>query len=474
MLELDDIQGLVLSGYARQPHARYWFVQFGASGAATWLSRLLFRISTSERSERHGERRVNVAFSASGLRALGLPEPSLATFPRPFLDGMSAPERARALGDHGENSAERWDFGGARGLRVDALVLAYASDPDELDEVSDELEDDFERFGFEVHVEDAYLPADGRGHFGFLDARTNPRLRRSFALGRQRRNSFDRAVPAGEFVLGYLNADGQLASGPRAPLRTSARPLPHLIDARRAMDLGRNGTFVAVRKLAQDVPGFWRFAAKTGLALWPDAREHAAERFAERLVGRTREGSPLAAPLLRAPAAAAERERLRALNRFGYRETSAASGGCPLGAHVRRANPRDALGDDPRASLATVRKHRVIRRGRLYGEKIGPAGEPDGGERGLLFMALCADLERQFEFLHEAWLHNPKFAGMTHERDPLLPWEPPPGADPADDTFSLAEAPFRRKVRLERFVRVRGGAYLFMPGLRALSYLAEG
>jgi deferrochelatase/peroxidase EfeB len=119
-----------------------------------------------------------------------------------------------------------------------------------------------------------------------------------------------------------------------------------------------------------------------------------------------------------------------------------------------------------------VQKHRLIRRGRLYGDKLAPAADPDGKARGLLFMALCADLERQFEFVHEAWLQNPKFAGLSHERDPIAPWDP--GAGAALDTFSLAGSPFRQKFELERFVRVRGGAYLFMPSLRALAYLAEG
>ncbi len=437
MLELEDIQGLVLSGYARQPFARYWFLDFAGKAPQSWLSRVLFRISTSERRERRGERRVNVAFSASGLGALGLPDSALATFPRPFLEGMAAPARASALGDHGENAAEHWDFGGARG-RLDALVLAYATEPEELDEESDELEDDFDRFGFEAHVEDAYLPADRRGHFGFLDARSNPRLSRGFV--RRRESSLERSPPPGEFVLGYRNADGHFTPSPRAPRRLSSRALPPLTDARRAVDLGRNGTFVAVRKLAQDVPGFWRFAAERGLELWPEAGEHAAARVAEHLVGRSLDGARL--------------ER------------------CPFGAHVRRANPRDSLGADPRASLALVRKHRLIRRGRLYGDKLGPAAESDGKARGLLFLALCADLERQFEFVHEAWLQNPKFAGLSHERDPIAAWDP--GAGAALDTFSIDGAPFRRTLRLERFVRVRGGAYLFMPSLRALAYLAEG
>jgi deferrochelatase/peroxidase EfeB len=467
MLELRDIQGLVFSGYARERYARYWFVRFGSAGAAAWLGRVLARVTTSERRERTVERRCNVAFSASGLRALGLSEAVLATFPSAFVRGIAAPERSRLLGDEGDSAPALWEFGGTEAGRVDALVLAYASSEAALDEESDALEDGFERFGFEAHVEDAYLAPDFRDHLGFVDARTNPRV--SGSPRRRHKNRFDPSVAAGEFVLGYRNADGHFAASPRAPFRPSSRHLPPPVDARRALDLGRNGTFVVVRKLAQDVPGFWRFAEREGSALWPAAPDDPAEHFAEQLVGRGIDGRSLVNAPGREPGPPRD---WRAENRFGYRELGSLPAACPVGAHVRRANPRDGLDDEPAESLATVRKHRLIRRGRLYGPRFDRAA-PDARERGLLFMALCADLERQFEFVHEAWLNNPKFGGLTHERDPLVgAWAS--SQDVRGDTFSLQGTPFRRQVALERFVRVRGGAYLFMPGLRALSYLAEG
>jgi Dyp-type peroxidase family len=462
MLELDDIQGLLFSGYARQRHARYWLLKLPVVGATGWLSRLLSRVTTSERRERSSDRRVNVALTVSGLEALGLSDAALRTFPQAFLRGMAAPERATLLGDHGENAPEHWQFGGTHAGRVDALLLAYAETADALDELSDELEDDCERFGCTAHVEDAYLADDLRDHFGFLDARTNPRVRGG--PRKRHKNPYDLSVPAGEFVLGYRNASGHFAASPRAPLRPSTRLMPRRTDATRALDLGRNGTFVALRKLALDVPAFWRFAERGGAALWPEAHGDGAERFAETLVGRRRDGTPLATrdALVRAPF------EPRVSNRFGFRGTGD-DGGCPIGAHVRRANPRDSLGDDAAESLASVRSHRLIRRGRLYGPRFDPA-TPAAGERGLLFMALCADLERQFEFVHETWLNHPRFGGLTHERDPIAGAPP---ADAADDTFSIQGAPFRRQLRLERCVRVRGGAYFFMPGLRALAYLAE-
>jgi Dyp-type peroxidase family len=468
MLELDDIQGLVFSGYARERFARYWFVKLPDAGAAAWLSRLLVRVTTSERSARSAERRLNLAFTASGLRAFGLSDAALGSFPAAFVRGMAAPERSRLFGDHGESAPVHWEFGGTEAGRVDALVLAYASTADVLDEESDAIEDGFERFQVEAHVEDAYLSADFRDHLGFLDARTNPRVKGG--PRRRHKNPYDPPVPAGEFVLGHRNAFGHFATSPRVPVRTGTRRLPGLVDAQRAMDLGQNGTFLAVRKLAQDVPGFWRFAERQAHALWPEAPSDGGRAFAERLVGRRLDGRALGSKSGRERPG--EPQDLRMLNRFGYRDHTASAAGCPIGAHIRRANPRDSLGADARESLGSVRKHRLIRRSRLYGPRFeAPATE--SAERGLLFMALCADLERQFEFLYESSLNNPKFGGLTHERDPLA-LARLDELELGGETFSLQGSPFRKQVPLERFVRVRGGAYFFMPGLRALAYLAEG
>ena len=88
-------------------------------------------------------------------------------------------------------------------------------------------------------------------------------------------------------------------------------------------------------------------------------------------------------------------------------------------------------------------------------------------------MALCANLRRQFEFVQETWLNGPKFSGLTHERDPLVGSGPPLASGDGRETFSLQGEGMRRSCSLERFVTMRGGAYLFLPGLRGLSYLAE-
>jgi deferrochelatase/peroxidase EfeB len=466
MPDFDDIQGLVFSGYRREPEACYHLVRFEGGAAGPWLSQLLGRLTSSVYEQRGDGPRLNVAFTARGLAALGLAPEALATFPREFLQGMGHPERSRVLGDRGESAPEHWEFGGPA-TDFDALVLSYATSAEELAAETEALEDDFDRFELEATAERVYWPEDEREHFGFVDARSNPR----FWGGPWRsknsvwfRNRFDPRVPLGEFVLGYRNAYRRIARGPRAPILLGrTRPMPPRTDAGRAVNLGQNGSFLALRKLRQDVAGFRRFTEEEGVRLFPESADQAGARLAAHLVGRWPNGAPLRRGQLHEPEAAE-------LQRFGYRGEEAA--GCPVGAHIRRANPRDALGDSPRESLAHVRAHRLIRRGRLYGPRLAPGVSDDGVERGLMFLAIVADLARQFEFVVQSRLDNPKFGGLFQERDPLAGSATGATGD-EPERFTLSSDPLPVELDVRRFVRVRGGAYLFLPGLRALAYLAE-
>jgi deferrochelatase/peroxidase EfeB len=457
MLDYADIQGLVFSGYAAWPEARYFFVDFAAGNPKAWLSSVIGRVTSARHVEpEHTSTRFQVAFSARGLARLGLTPETLLTFSREFRQGMRHPERARALGDPPTLVGN-----GAIGS-FDALVLSYARTEAELDAEEEEIDGGLEHFELDAWRERVALPADGRDHFGFASVRSNPPLGSRLRL--KRRHRFEASVPPGEFVLGYRNAYGEISRGPRAPLRRSTRALPPLVDAQRSMDFGRNGSYLALRKLAQDVAGFRRFTAEQGAALWPRDPD-AATRLAARLVGRWPNGAPLGANLAREPPLTPE------ANRFGYRD--AVGRACPLGAHIRRANPRDSLDDDADASLRHVNAHRMLRRGRCYGPPLAPGAADDGVARGLMFLAIVADPKRQFEFVHQNWLQHPRFAGLSHERDPLV-GDAGTLAGPEPELFSLDADPFRRTLAIRRFVQPRGGEYLFLPGLRALAYLAEG
>jgi deferrochelatase/peroxidase EfeB len=457
VLEREDIQGLVLSSYPAWPEARYFFVDFATGDPTSWLSSVIGRVTSAKHPEtEHTGTRFQIAFSARGLARLGLAPEAVATFPREFRQGMRHPERARALGDPPGIAGD-----GAIGS-FDALLLSYARTLGELDQEEEEIESGLERFELEASSERVTLPRDGRGHFGFVSVRSNPPIGGRFRL--KRRHRFEASVPPGEFVLGYRNAYGEVARGPRAPLRQSTRELPPLVDARRFVDLGHNGSYLALRKLAQDVAGFRRFTAEQGAALWP-GDPSAPARFSARLVGRWPNGAPLSAHPHREPPLTAD------ANRFGYRD--AAGRACPLGAHIRRANPRDSLDEDADASLRHVNAHRMLRRGRCYGPPLSPEAPDDGVPRGLMFLAIVADLKRQFEFVHQNWLQHPRFAGLSRERDPIAGGPTPlEGAEP--ELFSVDADPFRRTLAIQRFVQPLGGEYLFLPGLRGLGYLAGG
>ncbi len=427
-MDLSDIQGLVFYGYGKQPLARYYLLTFGAgSDAHGWLSRLIQSVSSAARGERRETTRLNVALSASGLAKLGLQGDALLTFPREFMQGMGHPERSIVLGDFGDSAPEHWQYGN-EARPIDALLMLFCRSERERDARHAELVAELERYGIESRVQDAYRPADGREHFGFADGLTNPIVRRGPV--KRQKNRFDPPIKAGELLLGYRNGYGRLAHGPRAPVKRSTRELPPLCDGGRTVDLGHNGTYLVLRKLEQDVERFWGFAAEQAQQLGSHDTERWTQLFAARLVGRWPNGTPLALEPL-------ESRPTDELHRFGYQGDPRGLE-CPLGAHVRRANPRDALGEDAAISLERVGRHRIMRRGRLYLEKEGGVVK-----KGIVFMALGANLRRQFEFVQQSWLNGPK---------PLR----------------------ERCVGLPNFVRVRGGGYFFLPSLRALSYLAEG
>jgi len=176
------------------------------------------------------------------------------------------------------------------------------------------------------------------------------------------------------------------------------------------------------------------------------------------MVGRWPSGAPLVkAPDQDIPALADD-------NDFAYHDDPLGLA-CPIGAHIRRANPRDSLASGPAASLDTSDLHRLLRRGRSY----GPAGDGGGNGTGLYFICLAGNLARQFEFVQHTWLNSPTFNGLYDDADPLISSHHPAGA-----TFTVPARPVRHRYRdLPQFVRTRGGAYFFLPGVSAVRYLAQ-
>ncbi len=452
-LELTDVQGLVTWGYRDLRAARLVLLQIGdpARGGA-WLGQLLGRVTDAGANPTGTA--VNVAFTAPGLARLGLAADTLALFSDQFRTGMTTPHRQRLLGDLDDSAPERWAWGSPAAAGVDVLLLLYAAGEAALGELADRESAVWASFGLTEVLSLPTVDLGGREHFGFHDGISQPLLE-----GLPKRGRPDDTISAGEFVLGYPNEYGTYTDRPLLRPETEAsRVLPVDAAGSGLRDLGRNGTYLVLRQLAQDVPGFWESVDRAAGGRDGDHDREAGVRLAAKMIGRWPGGAPLVvAPTADDPAAADE-------NDFRYAVADPSGLRCPIGAHVRRANPRDSLDPSPGtdASVAVGKRHRIIRRGRSY-------GSPDGrGERGLLFMCVCASIARQFEFIQSSWLNSPKFAGLFDDADPLVGVHRPDGG-----TFTVPALPVRRRFQgMGRFVTVRGGASFFLPGLRALRYLA--
>ncbi len=452
-LDLDDIQGLFARGYSRHRYARFtlFTAREPAPGGAL-LDWLIPHVTTAAPCS--ADVAVQVAFTASGLRWLGLPDQVMAGFAAEFIEGMTNANRSRFLGDVGESDPRHWAWGGPDRPRVDGLLMVYATDPGLLERCQEELRRQLAGNGI---TETAELPTRELGDtepFGFHDGISQPVI-----AGLPKAAGAERTVAAGEFVLGYPNARGQLTGRPLLP--ASDDPMRLLLPdpaGSGAVDLGRNGTFLVLRQLEQDVEGFWRFLEDATRRADGSADPAVKTALAAKMVGRWPSGAPLVqAPDHDIPSLSDE-------NDFAYRADPLGLA-CPIGAHIRRANPRDSLPTGPAASLQTSDLHRLLRRARSY----GPDGGGGAAATGLYFICLAANLARQFEFVQHTWLNNATFNGLYDDADPLTA-----SHCPGSGTFTVPARPVRRRHRgLPQFVRTRGGAYFFLPGISALRYLAQ-
>lgn len=436
-LELDDIQAGALVERPSPYVGTYLLLAIRGRDDGRELVRRLHRIvSSAAATGTADETSLTVAFTYHGLEALGVPQTSLESFAPEFRQGMAA--RAEILGDIGDSGPEKWEEPLGRD-HVHVAVSVLSSDEDRLKAVAEKARRvQAELPGIElVWRQDCYQLATGRTSFGFKDGIGQPAVEGS---GRAPTNSRERPLKAGEIILGYPDETGALP-----PM-----PTPDV--------LGRNGTYVVFRKLHTKVAAYRTYL-----------RARAASRAEEdvlgaKMVGRWQSGAPLAlTPDQDDPGLGSDPQRN---NDFGFGDDPRGFK-CPVGAHARRANPRDALDAD---GSVDVRLHRMIRRGTSYGPML-PEGvlEDDGIDRGIIFVFAGTHIKRQFEFVKTQWLNDGIFIGAPLESDPLVG---PRGEEPG--TFTIPQRPIRRRLQdLPPFVVTRGGEYCFAPSLSALRWLAE-
>ena len=474
-LELDDVQGIVARAYGHLPFARYLLCRVGEPAAArAWLGQVAGQVFTADR-RRDDVASLNIALTWAGLQRLGLADDALATFARPLQEGMVSGHRSRILGDLDGSAPSSWSWGGSSEAQAEIHVLLMLFAPT-IDVLEAELAALRAGFGVGGALHEIIEPIeghlmDGYEHFGFADGLSQPRIK-----GWPRRTQsvnppapppdrFDE-VEAGEILLGYTDNYGKVAAGPTVADKGPARSLPAAPWAKGRRDLGRNGSLLVFRQLAQDVAAF-RAALEAG-------SEAAAARgwsltsgqLGAKMVGRWTSGAPIVLHPETDPGHVRESD-------FDYTDTNQRGlATCPIGAHIRRGNPRDAPLHGPGEGLATTLNHRILRRGRPYGLPIvdppTQPGEEASAPRGLLFLSLQVDIERQFEFVQHTWIENPYFSGLCGEVDPFV------GNESHEGFFTLPGEPVRQRVsNLPTFVTTRGGAYFFLPGVKALTYLSQ-
>jgi Dyp-type peroxidase family len=529
-LDLHDIQGNIVKAYGRYgfPKGRYvlFSVCDGAAGRQ-FVQALAPTITTSAPWRSSGDRSggapvpeitTNIAFSYHGLRELGVPRASLQTFPDEFAMGMRA--RRDILGDDGPSAPEHWDPVWNGETKVDILISINGQDESCLEkrylEVVGLASECLARDGSPgVTLLTGHRGKDGRAdlpyqaasaiyidgqptskeHFGYTDGIGDPFFKgtgshESNLIGGGKvtgKSPETRAgwapLETGEFLLGYKDEAFECPEAPSPKL------------------LSHNGTFMVYRKLHENTGSFDAYLEHVGRE-YPAGKEALAAKFA----GRWRNGAPLSRFPSEAEAESfaerwsaaknaianaktpADRELKKhafsklneQFSAFDYKDDLEGSR-CPVGAHVRRANPRSALQYGQEDAFETPgalsNRRRLIRRGLPYGDSS--VDRRDEGEHGIVFMAINASIRRQFEFVQQQWMNYGNDFKLANDKDPLIGNQGVDKNGHGDgrmvvETAAADPTPPFFCSKIPRFVETRGGEYFFVPSLTALRMIGEG
>lgn len=519
LLEADDIQANSLAGFKNDHQMFLFAVIDDVAGAKAWLKRLVPRIATlaqvAPRNRNFKILRqaagrdpaglnatwVNIAFSAPGLQKLRSAS-EIQGFSTAFVNGLhvSSPSLGDPTNPVAQGNPRQWKVGGPQNL-ADVMVILAADDPNDLDTMTTAMTSSmFSPSGgtspaFHALFEQrcAVRPdMPGHEHFGFKDGISQPVPRgrlgneaNSFLSPRVIDPSDPRSTAFGEpgqplvwpgqFVLGYQLQDSHNA----------LNPLPAVVPT---PAWAKNGSYVVVRRLAQDVPAFWKSVSQ--LAGDPRFGGLGLERLGALLVGRWKSG----APIMRTPAAddlnlAADDY---ANNNFEFKNATTPAPiipsknykgdhfapspsdllglVCPHAAHIRKANPRDLPTDTGGQNDTLTRL--ILRRGIPFGSPVSDPMAPTPAElateRGLMFVSYQTSIKNQFEFLLNHWANvddQPQSGGL----DPLLGQRF--DAVGTNRRVILIPAPDGSLQQAEidtTWITPTGGGYFFSPSISAM------
>ena len=478
-LDLADIQGFVLRAY-RMPMVRHFLLQVDVPAQAR---RQLGRLVSGDESEAPqittaaewhvgfgpgpaddptaGPRRdpaycLNVGITWPGMVALELdqrlPALSLRSFGA-FVEG--AAQRAELVGDTGEGSPENW-IGGFGTGNDHVLVTLHALSPEAMAQCTDRVcawlfeGDAFREIWRDdgmalMEMQDGQPVPTPKVHFGYTDGMSTPTIRGGPETYHQ-----DDQEPCEPWLF-VLREDARNYVVPEPP------------------ELGLNGSFAVFKKVETDVVGFEQFLQSHRDQIEP-------ELLAAKLMGRWRNGTPLMlSPESDSPAAAIAPEQL---NAFQYVNTDGSGDPkglvCPVGAHIRRVNPRGQPIAGQGIPGGSNNSHRIVRRGLPYGPAYDPGRPYDGIDRGMLFQFINSNIENQYEFVLRRWVNDSEFAGAVRlhpkSKDPLIGSQ-----DPAQSILVIPRGDGAAPIEVtgfSSFVKTKAAAYTFVPSVTALKFIA--
>ena len=518
-----DVQAIFRGFDKRWELGRFFYCRYESSDAGRHLMQWILDHQGSLTSyhdlDDYPDVAVNVAFTFDGLQKLGLTPDVLQSFPGDFRQGMI--RRAELNGDVGNSNPEEWEEIWRKQGRVHVWIGVYAKSPALLEDWARSLEaavgqlavefysgeweeknekrsllpmlmssmflervprsdfgtglaagdppvtivgtQDVKRFWSEpdipMYIDDPATNPNGSvvlEHFGFRDGVSQPvidgldedkaKVRGTLAGGGKLTDEGKwESLATGEFLLGYVDEMGEIPIAPVPPT------------------LALNGSFMVQRKLYQDVDEFRRYLKEKSRNVSSRSGEAiTADYLAAKMMGRERNGMPLA--------------YAEGLNDFRYADDLQGSK-CPLGAHMRRANPRDAMCMERKVAVKfgsiLTNRHRILRRGITYGDPVPTQDKqeeinPDG--QGLMFISLQSNISNQFEFVQQEWINFGNDLNQGNDRDPVV------GNQDGEGRMTIpgdGDKPTVICGKLPRFVRTCGGDYFFLPGINAFDLLVE-
>jgi len=465
-LDKSNIQSLVFGGMGKRlPHSKLLFVSLDPQGekqkVKVMMRHIIDQIDFGETAAL--DQACQIAFTYRGLQRLGLSTEGTSNriFPNVFCQGMNNIARSRILGDVEESHPDKWGWGSGQ-KEVDFVLMCYFKEPSQAKASLKEARKLIDDAGARVIWEqDCRIDRNEDGAaiepFGFVDGISQPIIRGTSRS--QNTDQTDHLVAPGEILCGYPDERDNISPSPVVGIGKDILNVlpqePFQLRQDALKDFGFNGSYLVIRQLQQNVEAFNDFCDTKAQDLNKNEnlKPVTAEWVGAKMLGRWKDGRPLVR-------FASEDKVGDAGNNFRYRQEDPQGLQCPLGAHIRRANPRDSLGDDIQVQMSLSNRHRILRVGRPY-------HQADTDEKGLMFMCLNSDIERQFEFVQQTWLGNSSFHGLMDETDSISS-----GECPMNKKFTIpSDQGSVTLTGLKSFVTTKGAGYFFMPGRQALRFL---